>query len=65
MDEAGFKTFSDKSQTFLKFMKDSELVNGSISDGLGNKVVIKRDKYGFYTMNVTSRIQTKEGDDNE
>jgi hypothetical protein len=66
MDEAGSETFTEKSQAFLKFMKDYELANGSISDGHGNKVTAKRNKYGFYTMSVTSRIHDKEcEEDNE
>ena len=62
MSEAGSETFLETSHTLLELMKEHNLVNGSIADGLGNKVSIKRNKYGFYTMNVTSRMDGDEGE---
>lgn len=34
---------------FLPLMKKFDLVSGSLSNGVGDKVVIKKNKHGFYS----------------
>lgn len=45
------KKFAD--ENLIPFMEQNGLVTATVSNGLGDKVTVKRDKHGFYRINFT------------
>jgi hypothetical protein len=50
---------------FIQFMNKHELAEGSISDGVGNKALVKRDKHGFYKIRLVSESTSRGTEDKE
>jgi hypothetical protein len=55
-------SISEIKRDFIEFMKEKGLTNGTVSNCHGDKIIVKRDKHGFYLVNVSSR-STIRGDD--
>lgn len=51
-------------EAFQQFLESKELAEGTLNDGCGNKVKVKRTRHGFYKVTVTSEnLVVKEDSD--
>lgn len=44
---------------FIDFLVEHEMAEGTISNGLGSKATVKRDKHGFYKVIITNESTSR------
>ena len=51
-------------EAFQQFLTDNKLAGGTLDDGCGNKIKVKRTRHGYFKVSVTSEtLNVKEEED--
>lgn len=48
-------------EKLIQFMVDNNLVSSTVSDGCGNRAVIKKNKHGFFKVQITNESTERTG----